>query len=140
MFRGFERTCHRYPCASQAVKHPPISGVNLAALDPREAKGHTSKTRTTSSEPALSGQAEWLRNSTQHSEIPSPCAASARSKKVAVSMTTSATLLQHASHAQTGNMYSDAARALQVKSRLPFLGSDQYSHAQCQTNIIRFIR
>ena len=33
------------------VRHPPLSGVNLTALGLREAKGHTSKTRTTSSEP-----------------------------------------------------------------------------------------
>ena len=35
------------------VRHPALPGVNLTALGLREAKGHTSKTRTTSSEPAF---------------------------------------------------------------------------------------
>jgi hypothetical protein len=52
LFRWFERTCHRYRCASQAGETPTLPGVNLTALDLRETKGHTSKTRTTSSEPA----------------------------------------------------------------------------------------
>jgi hypothetical protein len=34
------------------VRRPPGPGVNLTALDLREAKGHTSRTKTTSSGPA----------------------------------------------------------------------------------------
>ena len=41
------------PCAlRRRVIHPPLPGANLTALDLCEAKGHTSKTRSTSSEPA----------------------------------------------------------------------------------------
>jgi hypothetical protein len=33
------------------VRHPPLPSINLTALGISEAKGHTSKTRTTSSDP-----------------------------------------------------------------------------------------
>ena len=65
MFRGFERTCHRYSCASQTVKHSPISGVNLAALDLREAKG-TPQKQGRPVQNQRSGQAERLRNTRFH--------------------------------------------------------------------------